>query len=289
MKQKKSAMSVICVLTAGVLWGCMGILVRRMTKSGFTSLEITAFRAFVTTILMVLGMLLINRKALRIRLRDVWCFLGTGIVSVTFFNVCYFSCMNETSLSVAAILLYTAPSFVMVLSAVLFKERLTLRKICALVMAFAGCILVSGGFTGGALGTKGLLLGLGAGLGYALYSIFSRYALQRGYSTFTVTTYTFLFATVGMLPILDVRHMTDCILADSSQLPFEIVLVILTTVAAYLLYTKGLAGMENSKAAILATIEPVTAAVVGLLVFAEPVSPAGLVGMVLVLGSCVLG
>lgn len=68
-------------------------------------------------------------------------------------------------------LLYTAPSIVMILSLVLFHERITVQKLIALVLAFAGCCLVS--LVGGEhkLSTIGILYGFGAGFGYALYSI----------------------------------------------------------------------------------------------------------------------
>ena len=283
-----SKKSIICVLAAGMLWGCMGILVRTMNEGGFDSLEVTAFRSFVTTICMLTGMLLFNRKELKIRLKDLWCFAGTGICSITFFNVCYFSCMKYTTLSVAAILLYTAPSFVIVMSAFLFKEKMTVRKTVALVLAFAGCVFVSGGFTGAGIGPAGLLTGLGAGIGYALYSIFGKYALQKGYSSYTITTYTFLFALLGTLPFIRIQHLSECIVAGADRLPFAAVMAVLTTVIAYLLYTYGLKGMENGKASIVASIEPVMASLIGFLLYNEAMQPMGILGMVLVLISCIL-
>lgn len=288
MKKKSNKLSVLCVMAAGILWGCMGILVRTMNEGGFGSLEVTAFRSFVTASVMLLIMILFKREELRIRLKDAWCFAGTGILSVIFFNVCYFSCMNYTTLSTAAILLYTAPTFVMVMSFFLFKEKLHMKKVIALLLAFAGCVLVSGGLGGVGVGVMGLLTGLGAGFGYALYSIFSRYALMRGYSSYTITTYTFLFAAVASLPIVDLGHMLECLQAGGSEIVFEIFMAIITTVVAYLLYTKGLSGMENSRASIIASIEPVVASLVGVLLYQEAVGVTGIVGMLLVLASCIL-
>ena len=266
----------------------MGILVKTMNKGGFTSFEVAAFRSFVTGILMLAGMALFNRPALKIRRKDLWCFVGTGIVSVSFFNVCYFSCMGFTTLSTAAILLYTAPSIVMVLSFFLFKEKFTAKKILAVVMAFAGCVLVSGGLSGLQISTAGLLTGLGAGLGYALYSIFGRYAIERGYNSFTITTYTFLFSSVGFLPILNWKQFAGTLSENAQMLPFTVFMTVVVTILPYLFYTKGLSGMENGMASILASVEPVMASVVGLLIYKEEISAVGLAGMALVLGSCVL-
>lgn len=288
MESKSNKLSVLCVLAAGILWGCMGILVRTMNGGGFNSLEVTAFRSFVTAAIMFVGMLLFNRRSLKVRLRDVWCFIGTGIFSVIFFNVCYFSCMNYTTLSIAAILLYTAPSFVIVMSFFLFKERFTAKKAVALLFAFLGCVLVSGGFGGEALSLPGLLTGLGAGFGYALYSIFSRYALMRGYSTYTITTYTFLFAAVGSLPFIKPEHVVLCLQTAPRDIPFEVFMAVVTTVFAYLLYTKGLSGLENGRASIIASIEPVMASVVGAVIYNEGMGLGGIAGMALVLVSCAL-
>lgn len=288
MKKLSSMKSVLCVLGAGMLWGCMGILVRTLSAGGFTSLEVTAFRCVVTTFVMAVLLLIRNPRELRIRMKDIWCFVGTGICSVTFFNVCYFSCMQLTGLSVAAILLYTAPSFVMVLSFFLFKERLGAQKLTALGLAFVGCVMVSGGFAGDGIGMAGLLTGLGAGFGYALYSIFGRYAIRRGYSSYTITFYTFLLAGVGTLPLLKPEHFAESVLNSAKLIPFAIVVAILTTVAAYLLYTAGLRGMENGKASIIASVEPVMASLVGLTIYGETLTLSGIFGMFLVLLSCFL-
>ncbi|MBQ8823283.1 MAG: EamA family transporter [Lachnospiraceae bacterium] len=285
MKQKLSYIYVIC---AALLWGCMGILVRTMNGGGLSSAEVVTVRAVITSIIMVMGMFLFNRKELKIRGKDIWCFLGTGILSVVFFNICYFTCMNYCSLSIAAILLYTAPAFVMVMSFFLFKEAFTWKKILALLCAFGGCVLVSGGFGGSSIGLMGLLTGLGAGFGYALYSIFGRYALQRGYSSFTITTYTFLFAAAGCIPLTGVSHIAECFLAKPGLIWQAVLWTFLTTVAAYLLYTKGLAGMEAGKASVLATIEPVMASVVGAVLFKEDFTQAALLGIGFVLVSSIL-
>ncbi len=284
----KKSISYVCVIAAALLWGCMGILVRTMNEGGLTSAEVVTFRCVVTATIMLLGMFLFKRNELKIRWKDIWCFLGTGVFSVVFFNICYFTCMNYCSLSTAAILLYTAPAFVMIMSYFLFKEKFTGRKVLALLAAFGGCVLVSGGFGTTGIGTMGLLTGLGAGFGYALYTIFGRCALERGYSSFTITTYTFVFASVGCLPIVKIQHLMECLSAQPELIGCGIFWTILTTVAAYLLYTKGLSGMESGKSSILATIEPVMATLVGCLIFEEPLTYVAGGGILLVLFSSIL-
>lgn len=291
LKVTKNAkiLSVVLVLAAGGMWGCMGLLVRPLNEIGLVTMDICFLRGFVTFVVMLAGLLILDREALKIRLKDIWCFIGTGALSVSFFNFCYFKTITLTSLSVAAVLLYTAPAFVMVMSFFLFKEGMTKRKVLALVVAFAGCILVSGlGADGGSLNTGGILVGLGAGFGYALYSIFGRYALQRGYSSMTITFYTFLFATLTTVFLVDVSSIINIVGTYPRIGIYGAFMILFVTLFPYLCYTKGLSGMENGTASVIASIEPVVATVLGILIYKEEMTVENVFGMVLVLVSIVM-
>ncbi len=271
------------------MWGCMGLLVRTLNEQGLNSMEITALRCLVTSVCVAVLLLIFNRKAFVIRMKDIWCFIGTGIISVTFFNVCYFQTITLTSLSVAAILLYTAPTFVALMAAVLFGEKLTGRKGIALVLAFLGCVLVTG--IGGQernVVPLGILMGLGSGIGYALYSIFGRYAIRRGYGSMTITLYTFLFASAGTFPFVGYPKMVSCFEENGKLAWIAVGLIVWTTVAPYFVYTLGLKYMEAGKASVIASIEPVVATLVGVILYKEEMSATGLVGILLVLGSIAL-
>ena len=88
MKLKTS--SIVLVLAAGCMWGCMGLLVRPLNEIGLVTMDICFLRGFVTFVVMLAGLSIFDRKALKIKLRDIWCFVGTGALSVSFFNFCYF-------------------------------------------------------------------------------------------------------------------------------------------------------------------------------------------------------
>ncbi|MFR5420536.1 MAG: DMT family transporter [Oscillospiraceae bacterium] len=224
----------------------------------------------------------------RIRLKDIWCFSGTGICSLLFFTYCYFQAITLMDLSTAAVLLYTAPSIVMILSLVLFHERITVQKLIALVLAFAGCCLVS--LVGGEhkLSTIGILYGLGAGFGYALYSIFARYALDRGYSSNTINFYSCLLTTIGAVIIWGAAQPLGVMFGSWKGFGLCTALGIVTCYLPYLLYTFGLTGLETGKASILASFEPVVATLVGIFVFHEKLTPLSALGCVCVLSAVVL-
>ena len=275
----------IAVLTAGTFWGFMGLFARKLNAAGFGALEVAQTRITTGLVLVGLYLLLFNREALRIRLKDVWCFLGTGIISLLLFSVCYFNALTYTSLSVAAILLYTAPICVMLMSVFLFKESMTAQKALALIMAFAGCILVSGIGADASVSWIGVLLGLGSGFFYALYSIFSRYAINRGYGAWTITFYTFLFCSTGCAFLCDWDMIYS---VDSSILLWILGLGFVTAFLPYVLYSYALENMESSKASILASVEPVVGTLCGVFIFHEPISALSILGIMLVLGAIVV-
>ncbi|MBP3604071.1 MAG: DMT family transporter [Lachnospiraceae bacterium] len=282
-------LSALYVLIAGCLWGFMGILVRTLNEESLDSMEITFIRSVVTLAVMLAGLFAWNKKAFKIRIKDIWCFIGTGGLSVAFFNYCYFKTMTLTSLSVAAVLLYTAPAFVMLMSAFLFKETLSRKKLLALLLAFLGCTFVSGIVGGaGTLSAEGILYGLGAGFGYALYSIFGRYALEKNYSSATISFYTFVCSSVVTFFFVDAGKVIAVVSGDGVLLTKTILLVLLVTLLPYLSYTKGLNGMENGTAAVLASIEPVVATLVGMMIYKETLNLWNITGIILVLGSIIL-
>ncbi len=282
MKNNKYIGSVF-IITAGVLWGLMGLFVRNLDKYGITSMQIVALRAVFTALMMSVVTLICDRRMFKIKIRDFWCFFGTGICSIVFFNFCYFRTITLTSLSAAAVLLYTAPVMVMIMSVFLFKEKLTATKIIAAAVAFAGCALVTGAVDGSlALNTAGVLTGLGSAFGYALYTIFGEFALKRGYNSITITLYTFIFASIGVLPFANLPDLAGKIIVNPQVMGWGAVLALVVTVLPYLVYTIGLKTVEAGKASVMATIEPVVATLVGVIVFAEPLSASGIIGIVLV-------
>lgn len=285
----KRFLSVFYVLLAGCLWGCMGLLVRPVSRVLPGSIDLVFLRSLISSVSLGVGLLLFNRKAFLIKLKDIWCFIGTGILSITFFNYCYFSAIKRMDLGVAAVLLYTSPAFVIVLSYFLFKERITKTKIIALAFAIMGCTLVSGIINSGvAINTVGIMYGLGAGFGYALYSIFSRYAILRGYSSFTITFYTFLFSTIATSFMTDVRKIPAAFSGEGKLFIYAFIMVIAITLLPYIIYTLGLEGMDNGRASVISAIEPVMATVVGIIAYGEKPDLFCVIGMGLVLFSIFL-
>ena len=279
----------LMILSAGILWGCMGLFVRHLNEAGLATMDLVFLRCLITAAGMGIWLLICDRRLFRIRIRDIWVFFGTGILSIIFFNFCYFRAITIMSLSVAAVLLYTAPAIVMVLSFFLFHEKFTGRKIIALILTFAGCMFVTGVFSGGQkTSPAGILIGLGAGLGYALYSIFSRYALEKGYHILTIIFYTFLISAVGGLFLSHPAFVVTTAFSSWTVILWSLGFGFAATVFPYLLYTTGLSHVENGQASIIASVEPVMATALSILVYHEGMTAGVLLGMVMVLGGIVI-
>lgn len=286
--KKSNAAAYACILLAAALWGAIGLWNRNLMSGGLSPYSIVVVRNLGGLLFLSIFFALTDRSVLHIKKEHLKYFFGTGIVSVLLFTICYFSCQKICSLAVASILLYTAPAIVVILSAILWKEPVTKKKLAALALTLVGCACVTGIFSGGLTVTAaGILLGLGAGFFYALYSIFGRYALAH-YGSMTVTYWTFVFCGAGSVFFIRPAELKAAFAAPTTWL-LAVCLVVFSTALPYIFYTKGLAQVESGKASIMASLEPVVASMIGVVVFGEPMSALTFAGIVCVLaGVCIL-
>ena len=288
-EDRKSKVAPFLVAAAAILWGVLVVFVRKLNAAGFSAMDIVCIRAYGSSLFLAIGLGLLRRPLLRAKVNDCWCFVGTGVFSIVFFSYCYFRNVEISSVAVSSILMYTSPIWVTLLSALLFREKITKNKIIALIMALAGCVLVSGITEGvGNVSTQGILLGLGSGIGYGLYTIFGQFALNKGYHPMTVAFYTFLFACVGVLPFVSVSSILNRLLSDPELWWYAICIAFFTTCLSFSLYTMGLRYLEPGRAAVLATLEPIVATLVGVILYQGILTPVMMSGIVLVLLASVL-
>ena len=286
--EKKSYLGDILIIIAGLFWGSMGIFVRHLNALGFSSIQVACLRLVTAGILFAIILLIKDPKGFKISVRDIPLFLALGLVSILFFTCCYFTAIRLMTMSTAAILLYTSPIWVMVLAIIFLKEKFTIQKLIALILAFAGCVLVSG--FGGKVTVVGILVGLGSGLGYGLYSIFGTFALKK-YSTFTVTCYTFLIAGLGSIFVANPTDLIAKISAVDNKLTFfgfVLLTSVVTAVIPFMLYTLGLNRTTTGRAAVRATVEPAAATLFGFFVMGETVGPIAIAGILLVFAAIVV-
>ena len=271
----------LCVIFAGIFWGIIGLFSNPLNSLGLDSIQITQLRCLVSALSLIIITSVKDPKLFRVKLKDIWMFIGTGIISIVFFNICYFISIQESTLSVACTLLYTGPCFVMIISCILFHEKFTVKKGISLCIAIFGCAFVTG-LIGSSEGIHitpyAFAVGIGSGFGYGLYSIFGRIALKK-YNWLTVITYTFSFASPSLLPVSRFAEIAETVSLNPSALICILFLGLLSTLTPFLLYTKGLEHMETGKASMFTFVEPMFATIISIAVFHESFTPGHAIGM----------
>ncbi|WP_317855800.1 DMT family transporter [Chakrabartyella piscis] len=282
-------MAYILVVIAGVSWGLIGLFTKALASVGLSELDSMAVKATVSAIAFVCMALVKDRSAFRLKHPlDILYFIGTGVCSFAFFSWMFMKTINLTSNGIAVVLLYTAPTIIMIYSVVVLKEQMTKKKALVLAMTLVGCALVSEVWQSETvMSLEGLLTGLASGVGYALYSIIGTKVIQKGYSSIAITTYTFLVAAIALLLVISPVELVQEI-SDKNAWLLLISFGLLTTVVPFFCYTKGLVNLPASVASVTATIEPVVGALLGIFVLKESASFWKIVGIVCIVGGVVL-
>ncbi len=283
----KKLISPLLILLAGITWGLSGIFVRGLRVQGFTNNEITFLRFLFSSIAICIIYLIFDRKSFKINLKNSWIFICSGAVGMFLTSLCYFATQYNASVAIACILMYTAPIFVTILARIFFKEKVTLLKVVCLICTFGGIILSSLDGNVGNLTFPVFMVGLGSGLFYASYSIFSRFALNKGYTSENILIYSFIFGAIASSFTVDYSHLFIVIKTINYDLTNIILLALIATVTSYMCYTIGLKGIDTGKASIIACVEIVSASVVGMIMYNEFPSWLAVLGLIIVIASVV--
>lgn len=269
-------MGYAAIILAAALWGLIGPVSRLALQEGLAPLEVAFFRAILSWAIFSLHGLI--RGEIRFSLRDFWRFGPFGLVGVTIFYGAYQLAIEGGGAALAAVLLYTAPAWVLFLSPWILGEPLTIGKVAAVGLAALGVVLISGAtFT-----PLGLLFGLLSGFSYALYYLLGK-RFFVGFPTANVFFYALPIGALGLLPFVEFHEKSG--LAWAALLLLSAV----STYGAYTAYFAGLRRLPASRAAILATLEPVVAAVVAHFWWGETFSVVTLFGSALIVAAAILG
>lgn len=279
----------LAVLAAASLWATLGLFAKALYAEGIALEAIVAVRA-VGGFALMLGFMLLTRRAYQLRVKpgDLPYLFSLGVFSIGAFYLLYFYTIQESTVGTAAILLYSSPAFVVILARVFLKEALSRARIGALVLTAVGILLVVGAYDLSTFEVRPwvVLTGLGAGLSYGLYSVVGKPLTDRLPSSVIVTYILGVGAVVLVLFALPTFHTLGGISIRAYGLIATTIVV--HTVLTYALYTFGLRRLEAGQAAILATIEPVVAGFLGVVLLAEELTVPKVVGALLVLSGAAL-
>lgn len=277
------------ILLAAALWGLLGPASAVVMRHGVSPLEIAFWRAAIAALLF--GLHAAARRRLGVARGDVPVVAAFGLVGISLFYGSYLLAVRDGGAALAAVLLYTAPAWVALMARVTLGERIGPRRALAVGLTLGGVALVSlAPAAGGADDAAGAPLragaaaigwGLVAGWSYALHYLFGRRYFAR-YETPTIFALALPVGAIGLLPFVT--------FAPKSAAAWAAILfvAVVPTYGAYLLYAAGLRRVEATRAATVATVEPVVAALAAWAALGERLAPLAALGGAVVLGGVLL-
>lgn len=267
----------VFIISAAVCWGFIGIFSSIAFAEGLGPMEVAFWRALIAWVFFA-GQAFI-RKETKVKVKDIPLLVFFAIFGISIFYIAYQYAVKTGGAAFAAVLLYTAPAWVVAFSFLIYREKLTIIKVSAVVLVMLGVYLISqtGGNANGisAIGPVALLSGLVSGFCYSLYYTVGKYFSKR-YSSANLFLYVLPLGAVGILPFVEFTHKTPV-----AWMALASVAVVSTFVANYCYYS-GLRYLEAGRASIIATIEPVVAAVAAYVILGEYFTSLGYWGAALI-------
>jgi DME family drug/metabolite transporter len=271
------------IVAAAVLWGMIGPFSRLAFQEGIAPMEVAFWRALLAWVLF--GGHAMIRHEVSLDRKDIPYILVFGVCGVSLFYFVYQMAVKQGGAAQAAVLLYTAPAWVIVLSRIFLKESITPTKISAVVLTLIGISAISmgkgAGQDGSPVSVSAIGFGLSSGFCYSLYYIFGKHFTGR-YSSYNLFLYVLPIGALGLLPWVAFTPKTP-----TAWLAL-ISLAIICTYGANACYYLGLKYLEAGRASITATLEPVVAAVIAYFWWGEVFTVQSYMGSAVILSAVVL-
>lgn len=261
----------ILPIIAGIMFGSTGIFVRTLTENGVDSTTLLFLRFSIAILYMIIAILLTDKSLFKIDKEDIPLLILCGLCILSL-NLCYNSSINTVTLSLAAILLSTAPVFVLIFEYFLFNEKITSIKVFSVILVLIGCTMVTGLLEENSVNISllGIIAGIGAAVFWAIYSVSSRKSIDMGRHTFTILLYSLITITIIVIPFTNFTQITDFIYLN--PLPNIIFLLMHSLVSfalPYICITISLNHLDAGTAVILSSGEPIAALIYGMIFYSE--------------------
>ncbi len=267
------------IIVAAVLWSLAGILAKKIIGMPVQSI---IFYRNTFAFMIIFMFLLISGNLNKIKLKDKKIYLVLFSILQIATMLAYFVSILKASVSVAVLLLYTAPVYITVLSPALLKERQTKQGIIALFLSIAGIILIVDPEKLDFSRSTGIMAGIISGVMYAFQIMTSKHISQT-YAGYTQAFWSF---SVAMLILLPAGFIPVNVVFEN--IVYLILLAIFPTILAVSLYFNGLKKVKASSASILGLIEPVSAVILAVIILDEKISMSVLIGGALILAGAAI-
>lgn len=269
----------VCVIVSAVLFGCMPLLARVAYGQGSNAFSV-AFGRFLFGSLFLWAIVRFRMGgSVRVSKRELW-EIGKFSVPYALMPILLYSSYDLIDSGLATTLHFTYPVAVVLLLAVFYKKRLDRAQALCTVLCMAGILLLYA--PNGQISVKGILLAALSGVFYAVYIVILGNSPAKGISPFVLSFWLSLFSAceIGLIALCT-GHLTFRI--QPGGWCAEILLALLTSVCALVLFQKGMLLCGEVKASLLSTFEPLTGLVIGMAVFQETVTARQWAGVLFIL------
>ena len=284
----KRITGILLVVFASICWGSSGIFIFKIVeKGGLSAVGLAFWRDLVSSLVLLVGLLIVNPKLLRVKKEDLPWLIGMGVISIGIFHIFWNIAVLRLGASLATVIQSNAPIFVTFMAWVLFKEELSFRKIVSIAAAVGGTVLASGMIGNWKLqiDSTAIWIGLGSAFTYGTLSLFGK-KLVGEYNSWTITFYIFLIGTITIFLFQGGRP--DPWPIGNGILPWMLGFVLMSTILGFGLYTKALSLLPASVAAIISTAEILSASILSSIFLGERLGIWQILGAALIIMGVVL-
>lgn len=286
-KFKSSTRGYILVALAAIMWASGGAAAKFLFNGGTTAFDLIQLRTSLSFVGLFGWLVMTSPRLLRISLRDIPYFLTLGVFGIAAAQFFYLFAISKISVAAAILLHYTGPLFIFLYKLLFTRERLKASTGLAMAATIFGCALVVEAYNPEALALNrtGVVGGLLAALAFAIYSLLSEHGMRR-YPPWTVLAYAMLFAALAwnLLHTPFAAFTTD---RTFSEWGWVVFIALIGTILPFGFYFKGIHRIRSTHAAITATLEPVTAALIAFIFLGEVLTPVQILGGVIVLAAII--
>lgn len=280
----KKSLSIIEIIISMVIFGSIGVFIKHINlPSSFISM----CRGLIAFLFMLV-VCVIKRKSInfKFKIKDFIFLVITG-AAIGFNWVLLFEAYKYTSVSVATLFYYFAPVLVILFSPLIIKEKISLQKIICVIFILIGMVFISGligNFNSNDFNIAGILLGLGAACLYAFVILINK---KMDVGPYERTTGQMLFAGLVMIPYVFSTEKVSDLTFDTKSLVFLLIVCIVHTGVAYMLYFAAMINLPAQTCGILSYIDPFVAVICSMFILLEPFNLLTILGAVLIIGGAV--
>ena len=271
----------ICYLLAMLIFGTNGLLVANISLQAS---QIVLFRTLIGGILLTAIVILrggFDRSAVREEAIPLLC--GGAALGLNW--IALFQAYQLLNVSLATLIYYVGPMLVLVLSPLLFREKMNGTRIAAALVVALGLICISGSITRSGMSVRGLAVAIVSALFYATLIVFNKRIVRTGGLQTAAIELDVAFAVVLVYVLLTAGLPVP----QKHEIPTLFILGAVNTGLAYLLYFSGLQKIPGQSVALLSYIDPVSALFFAAVFLQEAMSPVQILGAVLIIGGALLG